>query len=90
MHNLPSLQEGDVVRMKSFQLGDRVWKKDTVTARLGEDHTKVKHLTGKLQKKLFLSKEDQRDANIRVDVHGITSFQGSEHATQIKPPQEGM
>ena len=34
--SLRELAEGDVVRMKPFRLGDKVWKKATVTARLDE------------------------------------------------------
>ena len=34
--SLRELDEGDVVRMKPFRLGDKVWKKATVTARLDE------------------------------------------------------
>ena len=34
--DLRELAEGDVVRMKPFQLGNKVWKKATVAARLGE------------------------------------------------------
>lgn len=33
---LPSLSEGDVVRMKPFKLGDKSWRKAQVTARLDE------------------------------------------------------
>ena len=32
--DLPSLSEGDVVRMKPFKLGDKSWRKAQVTARL--------------------------------------------------------
>ena len=32
--DLPSLSEGDVVRMKPFKLGDKSWRKVQVTARL--------------------------------------------------------
>ena len=34
--DLPTLTEGDVVRMKPFQLGTKVWKKGIVTSRLDE------------------------------------------------------
>ena len=34
--DLPSLSEGDVVRMKPFKLGDKSWRKAQVTARLDE------------------------------------------------------
>ena len=34
--DLPPLSEGDVVRIKPFQVGDKVWKKGTVTSRLDE------------------------------------------------------
>ena len=34
--DLPALSEGDIVRIKPFQLGDKVWKKGTVTSRLDE------------------------------------------------------
>ena len=34
--SLRELAEGDVVRMKPFRLGNKVWKKATVTARLDE------------------------------------------------------
>ena len=34
--DLPSLSEGNVVRMKPFKLGDKLWRKARVTARLGE------------------------------------------------------
>ena len=34
--DLPSLSEGDVVRMKPFKLGDKSWHKAQVTARLDE------------------------------------------------------
>ena len=34
--DLPSLSEGDVVRMKPFKLGDKSWRKAKVTARLDE------------------------------------------------------
>ena len=34
--SLRELAEGDVVRMKPFRLGDKVWKKATVTAQLDE------------------------------------------------------
>lgn len=34
--DLPSLSEGDVVRMKPFKLGDNSWRKAKVTARLDE------------------------------------------------------
>ena len=38
--DLPSLSEGDVVRMKPFKLGDKPWRKAQVTARLDEwSHT---------------------------------------------------
>ena len=36
VRDLRELAEGDVVRMKPFRLGDKVWKKATVTARLDE------------------------------------------------------
>jgi len=32
--DLPSLSEGDIVRMKPFKLGDKAWRKAQVTARL--------------------------------------------------------
>ena len=34
--DLRELAEGDIVRMKPFRSGDKVWKKATVTARLDE------------------------------------------------------
>ena len=34
--DLPSLSEGDVVRMKPFKLGDKSWRKAKVTARLNK------------------------------------------------------
>ncbi|KAK3745481.1 hypothetical protein QZH41_007545 [Actinostola sp. cb2023] len=34
--DLPTLDEGDTVRMKPFRLGDKRWKKATVTSRLDE------------------------------------------------------
>ena len=34
--DLPELAEGDVVRMKPFRLGDKAWKKATVTKRLDD------------------------------------------------------
>jgi len=34
--DLPSLSEGDIVRMKPFKLGDKAWRKAQVTARLDE------------------------------------------------------
>ncbi|KAK3737378.1 hypothetical protein QZH41_011513, partial [Actinostola sp. cb2023] len=34
--DLPSLDEGDTVRMKPFRLGEKRWKKATVTSRLNE------------------------------------------------------
>ena len=34
--DLPTLAEGDVIRMKPFRLGDKAWKKATVTSRLDE------------------------------------------------------
>ena len=34
--DLPALAEGDVVRMKPFQLGTKMWKKGIVTSRLDE------------------------------------------------------
>ena len=34
--DLPALSEGDVVRNKPFELGDKVWKKGSVTTRLDE------------------------------------------------------
>jgi len=34
-HDLPSLSQGDVVRMKPFQLGDKTWKKGKVLHRAG-------------------------------------------------------
>lgn len=35
-YNRNALSEGDVVRIKTFQLGDKVWKKGTVMSRLDE------------------------------------------------------
>ena len=34
--DLPTLTEGDVVRMKPFQMGTKMWKKGIVTSRLDE------------------------------------------------------
>ena len=34
--SLPELSDGDVVRMKPFRLGDKEWRKATVTCRLDE------------------------------------------------------
>ena len=42
--DLPALSEGDVVRIKPFELGDKVWKKGSVTTRLDE-----RSYTGELQ-----------------------------------------
>ena len=35
-HDLQPLEEGNVVRMKPFKIGDKVWKKAQVTQRLDE------------------------------------------------------
>ena len=40
--DLPSLSEGDIVRVKPFKLGDKVWRKAQVTARLDEQSYTVK------------------------------------------------
>ena len=42
--DLPTLTEGDVVRMKPFQLGTKMWKKGVVTSRLDEHSIWWKHL----------------------------------------------
>ena len=80
--SLPLLQEGDVVRMKPFRLGDRVQKKGTVTARPDEDHTKSRHLTDKATEE----KKTRETADIHPDVQDNTPFQSSEHAALTKPP----
>ena len=35
-HDLPALEEGDVVRMQPFKLGKKEWKKGTIKHRLSE------------------------------------------------------
>ena len=36
--SLPELSDGNVVHMKPFRLGDKEWRKATVTCRLDERH----------------------------------------------------
>ena len=40
-HDLPDLEEGDVVRMQPFKLGQNEWKKGIVKHRLGEKSYEV-------------------------------------------------
>ena len=75
--------------MKPLQLGDKVWKKDKVTARLDRRSCQVQTPDQERYRRNG-SKEDQRSPNIHVDVHDITAFKNSEHASQSKPPQEAM
>ena len=44
--DLPELAEGDVVRMKPFRLGDKAWKKATVTKRLDDQSYTVETSEG--------------------------------------------
>ena len=72
-----------------FQLGDEVWKKDKVTARLDGRSCQVQTPDQERYRRTR-SREDQRSPNIHVDVQDITAFKNSEHATQSKPPPEAM
>lgn len=60
-HDLPTLAEGNVVRMKSFQLGSNVWKKGTVTSRLDGRSYMVETPDGEtLQEELIPPAEKER------------------------------
>ena len=49
--DLPELAEGDVVRMKPFRLGDKAWKKATVTKRLDDRSYTVETSEGSIYRR---------------------------------------
>ena len=64
--SLRELAEGDVVRMKPFRLGDKVWKKATVTAQLDERSYNVETPDGGVYRRTRCQGRHQKEWRVRA------------------------
>ena len=73
--DLPVLEEGDTVQMKPFRLGQKTWRRGTVTTRLDERSYEVDTPTGTYRRnRVHLGKSDNPP-----------DAETSNHPTSIKP-----
>ena len=90
--SLGELAEGDFVRMKPFRLGDKVWKKATVTARLDERSCNVEMPDGGVycRTRCHLRKTPERAESVSSD--GSKSFEKGVRSSgeQITPSEPAI